>query len=108
MAAAARHYDTILAPVITEKATMLSGHNRVIFRVAPDATCEAQPASGAGASWDTARPYGSAYHWYWYRGSSPIIGSYAPHGGSSSAPSFSGTSRGGFGSTAAGHSGGGS
>jgi len=38
MAAAARHYDTILAPVITEKATMLSEHNKVIFRVAQDAT----------------------------------------------------------------------
>jgi large subunit ribosomal protein L23 len=38
MAAAARHYDTILAPVITEKATMLSEHNKVIFRVAQNAT----------------------------------------------------------------------
>ena len=35
---AARHYDTILSPVITEKATMLSEHNKVIFRVAKDAT----------------------------------------------------------------------
>ena len=35
---AARHYDTILSPVITEKATMLSEHNKVIFRVARDAT----------------------------------------------------------------------
>lgn len=33
-----RHYDTILSPVITEKATMLSEHNKVVFRVARDAT----------------------------------------------------------------------
>ena len=38
MAATARHYDTILAPVITEKATYLSEHNKVVFRVAMDAT----------------------------------------------------------------------
>ena len=38
MAATARHYDTILAPVITEKATYLSEHNKVVFRVATDAT----------------------------------------------------------------------
>jgi large subunit ribosomal protein L23 len=38
MNAGARHYDTILAPVITEKATMLSEHNKVVFRVAQDAT----------------------------------------------------------------------
>ena len=36
--ATARHYDTILAPVITEKATMLSEHNKVVFKVAQDAT----------------------------------------------------------------------
>ena len=35
---AARHYDTILAPVITEKATVLSEHNKVVFKVAMDAT----------------------------------------------------------------------
>jgi large subunit ribosomal protein L23 len=35
---AARHYDTILSPVITEKATMLSEQNKVVFRVAGDAT----------------------------------------------------------------------
>src|SRR5262249_49336595 len=34
----ARHYDTILAPVITEKATLLSDHNKVVFKVAKDAT----------------------------------------------------------------------
>ena len=38
MAAAARHYDTILAPVITEKATLLSEQNKVVFRVAMEAT----------------------------------------------------------------------
>ncbi|HEV7157647.1 MAG TPA: 50S ribosomal protein L23 [Caulobacteraceae bacterium] len=38
--AAARHYDTILAPVITEKATLLSDHNKVVFKVAIDATKE--------------------------------------------------------------------
>ena len=38
MAATARHYDTILAPVITEKATYLSEQNKVVFRVAQDAT----------------------------------------------------------------------
>jgi large subunit ribosomal protein L23 len=34
----ARHYDTILAPVITEKATMLSELNKVVFKVAADAS----------------------------------------------------------------------
>jgi large subunit ribosomal protein L23 len=38
MAATARHYDTILAPVITEKATILSEQNKVVFRVAMDAS----------------------------------------------------------------------
>jgi len=38
MAAAARHYDTIIAPVITEKATVLSEQNKVVFRVAMEAT----------------------------------------------------------------------
>ena len=33
-----RHYDTILAPVITEKATLLSEQNKVVFRVAADST----------------------------------------------------------------------
>lgn len=35
---AARHYDTILGPVITEKATLLSEQNKVVFRVARGAT----------------------------------------------------------------------
>jgi large subunit ribosomal protein L23 len=33
-----RHYDVILSPVITEKATNASEHNKVIFKVAIDAT----------------------------------------------------------------------
>jgi large subunit ribosomal protein L23 len=33
-----RHYDVIVSPVITEKATLASEHNQVIFRVAPHAT----------------------------------------------------------------------
>ena len=34
----ARHYDVILAPHITEKSTLLSEHNAVVFKVAPDAS----------------------------------------------------------------------
>lgn len=34
----ARHYDVILAPVITEKSTLLSENNAVVFKVASDAT----------------------------------------------------------------------
>jgi len=33
-----RHYDVILSPVITEKATAQSEHNQVVFRVRDDAT----------------------------------------------------------------------
>ena len=33
-----RHYDIILAPVITEKATTASEHNKVVFKVARNAT----------------------------------------------------------------------
>ena len=33
-----RHYDVIVAPHITEKATMLSEQNAVVFKVANDAT----------------------------------------------------------------------
>ena len=36
--ATARHYDTILAPVITEKATLLTEQNKVVFQVAMDST----------------------------------------------------------------------
>ena len=32
------NYDVILSPVITEKATNASEHNKVIFKVAPHAT----------------------------------------------------------------------
>jgi large subunit ribosomal protein L23 len=38
MAVTARHYDVILAPLITEKATYLSELNKVVFKVAKDAT----------------------------------------------------------------------
>ena len=34
----ARRYDAILSPVITEKATLLSEQNKVVFRVAKDTT----------------------------------------------------------------------
>ncbi len=34
----ARHYDVIVAPHITEKSTMMSEHNAVVFKVAGDAT----------------------------------------------------------------------
>ena len=33
-----RHYDIIVSPVITEKATNLTEQNKVVFRVAPKAT----------------------------------------------------------------------
>jgi large subunit ribosomal protein L23 len=33
-----RHYDVIVAPHITEKGTLLSEHNAVVFKVANDAT----------------------------------------------------------------------
>lgn len=33
-----RHYDIVLAPHITEKSTMLSEHDAVVFKVASDAT----------------------------------------------------------------------
>ena len=36
--AEARHYDVVLAPHITEKSTMLSETNAVVFKVAPRAT----------------------------------------------------------------------
>ena len=35
---AVRHYDVVLSPVITEKSTLLSEHNAVVFRVAKDAS----------------------------------------------------------------------
>lgn len=33
-----RHYDVVVAPVITEKSTLLSEHNAVVFQVAKDAS----------------------------------------------------------------------
>jgi large subunit ribosomal protein L23 len=36
--AAARHYDLIVAPIITEKATSASEQNKVIFKVSKNAT----------------------------------------------------------------------
>ena len=33
-----RHYDVILSPAITEKATIASEHNQVVFKVAHKAT----------------------------------------------------------------------
>jgi large subunit ribosomal protein L23 len=33
-----RHYDVLVAPVITEKATMASEQNKVVFKVARNAT----------------------------------------------------------------------
>jgi len=33
-----RHYDVLVAPVITEKATTASEHNKVVFKVARNAT----------------------------------------------------------------------
>ena len=38
MTLAPRHYDVIVSPVITEKATALSEHNKVVFKVRKDAT----------------------------------------------------------------------
>jgi large subunit ribosomal protein L23 len=38
MAVSPRHYDTILSPLITEKATLLSEQNKVVFKVALDST----------------------------------------------------------------------
>ena len=33
-----RYYDVIIAPVVTEKATLASEHNKVLFKVASKAT----------------------------------------------------------------------
>jgi large subunit ribosomal protein L23 len=35
---APKHYDTLVAPVITEKSTLLSEENKVVFRVPLEAT----------------------------------------------------------------------
>ena len=44
--ATTRHYDTIIAPVITEKATLLTELNKVVFQVAKDATKDEIAAAG--------------------------------------------------------------
>ena len=44
-----RHYDVILSPVITEKATIASEHNQVIFNVALDRDQAADQGSGREA-----------------------------------------------------------
>ena len=46
-----RHYDVVLAPHITEKSTLLSDHNAVVFKVASDATKPAIKAA-VEALWD--------------------------------------------------------
>jgi len=33
-----RHYDIIVSPVVTEKATMASEHNKIVFKVSSKAT----------------------------------------------------------------------
>ncbi len=38
MSVSARHYDTIVSPIITEKSTIISEHNQVIFEVPLTAT----------------------------------------------------------------------
>jgi large subunit ribosomal protein L23 len=38
MASEIKHYDTIIAPVITEKSTVLSDQNKVVFKVPLTAT----------------------------------------------------------------------
>lgn len=38
MTATEKHYDTILSPVITEKSTIASEYNQVVFRVPLEAT----------------------------------------------------------------------
>lgn len=37
MQAKDRHYDVIISPAITEKATALSEQNKIVFRIRPDA-----------------------------------------------------------------------
>jgi hypothetical protein len=79
-------------------------------KVVADANCEGQQSQGTGTSWDAPNSY-PYYHWYWHRGwgwYSPFIGNRTPFAGGFSAPSTRGTTRGGFGATAAGHAGAGS
>ena len=57
-------YDVILSPVITEKATLVSEANQVIFKVAPQATKKEiksaveRPVQGQGQGRQHARPQG--------------------------------------------------
>ena len=46
-----RHYDVIVAPHITEKATLVSEHNAVVFKVANDAT-KPEIKAAVEALWD--------------------------------------------------------
>ena len=46
-----RHYDVIVGPHITEKSTLLSEHNGVVFKVANDAT-KPQIKEAVEALWD--------------------------------------------------------
>jgi hypothetical protein len=50
MAAGERHYAVILAPVITEKATLLSEQNKVVFRVSMDSTKDEISAASKSCS----------------------------------------------------------
>jgi large subunit ribosomal protein L23 len=45
------HYDVILAPHITEKSTLISEQNAVVFKVAPSAT-KPQIKAAVEALWD--------------------------------------------------------
>jgi len=36
--AGARHYDVIVQPVVTEKSTRIAEQNKVVFKIAPNAT----------------------------------------------------------------------
>ena len=53
----ARHYDVILSPHITEKATLLSENNAVVFKVAGDAT-KPQIREAVEALWPKAKVTG--------------------------------------------------
>ena len=44
-----RHYDVIVAPVVTEKATMASEHNKVLFKVAGAGEQSAEAPAEQGA-----------------------------------------------------------
>ncbi len=50
-----KHYDTIVAPVITEKSTMAADHNQVVFRVADKAT-KPEIRAAVEALFDYGRP----------------------------------------------------